>query len=85
MSLLSNCKEFAQLGIGNSQGLVKVVLCRSKIPLNLPLQRETFNVSLGMVEIPRPFDRAQGMLQAKRKSVMPAQAGIQVRLREGTT
>jgi len=25
-----------------------------------------------MVEIPRPFDRAQGMLQAKRKFVMPA-------------
>jgi len=30
-----------------------------------------------MVEIPRPFDGAQGMLQAKKKSVMPAQAGIQ--------
>jgi len=30
-----------------------------------------------MVEIRRPFDRAQGMLQAKRGSVMPAQAGIQ--------
>jgi hypothetical protein len=30
----------------------------------------------GMVEIPRPFDGAQGMLQAKRKSVMPAKAGI---------
>jgi hypothetical protein len=26
----------------------------------------------GMVEIPRPFDRAQDMLQAKRKSVIPA-------------
>ena len=25
-----------------------------------------------MLEIPRPFDGAQGMLQAKRKSVMPA-------------
>ena len=25
-----------------------------------------------MVEIPRPFDRAQDMLQAKRRSVMPA-------------
>ena len=31
----------------------------------------------GMVEIPRPFDVAQDMLQAKRYSVMPAQAGIQ--------
>ena len=30
-----------------------------------------------MVEIPRPFDGAQGMLQAKRRSVMPAHAGIQ--------
>ena len=28
----------------------------------------------GMVEIPRPFDGAQGMLQAKRRSVMPAQS-----------
>ena len=27
-----------------------------------------------MVEIPRPFDRAQGRLQAKRKFVMPAHA-----------
>ena len=32
----------------------------------------------GMVEIPRPFDPAQGMLQEKRKSVMPA-----LRLRSG--
>jgi len=31
----------------------------------------------GMVEIPRPFDGAQGMLQAKTKSVMRVQAGIQ--------
>jgi len=31
----------------------------------------------GMVQSPRFFDRAQGLLQAKRKSVMPAQAGIQ--------
>ena len=31
----------------------------------------------GMVEIPRPFEGAQGMLEAKRKSVMPANAGIQ--------
>ena len=31
----------------------------------------------GMVEMPRPFDGAQGMLQAERKSVMPANAGIQ--------
>jgi len=31
----------------------------------------------GMIDIPRPFDRAQGMLHAKRSSVMPAQAGIQ--------
>ena len=30
-----------------------------------------------MVEIPRLFDRAQDMFQAKRRSVMPAQAGIQ--------
>jgi hypothetical protein len=26
----------------------------------------------GMVEIPRPFDRAQGMFQVKRRSVMSA-------------
>ncbi len=32
----------------------------------------------GMVEIPRPFDLAQGMLEAKGKLVMPAKAGIQV-------
>ena len=30
----------------------------------------------GMVEVPRPFDRAQDMLQAKGKFVMPAKAGI---------
>ena len=30
-----------------------------------------------MVEMPRPFDRAQGILQPKRSSVMPAHAGIQ--------
>ena len=29
-----------------------------------------------MVKIPRPFDRAQDMIQAKRRSVMPAKAGI---------
>lgn len=32
---------------------------------------------MGMVETFRPFDRTQHMLQAKRKSVMPADAGIQ--------
>jgi hypothetical protein len=30
-----------------------------------------------IVEIHRPFDGAQGMLQAKRNSVMPANAGVQ--------
>ena len=45
----------------------------------------------GVVEIPRPFDRAQDMLQAKRRSVMPAPdqsrgqapAGIEVIRRRG--
>ena len=31
----------------------------------------------GMFEIPRPFDAAQDTLQAKRRFVMPAKAGIQ--------
>jgi hypothetical protein len=31
----------------------------------------------GMVEIPRPFDSVQGMLEAKRSFVMPAQVGIE--------
>ena len=31
----------------------------------------------GMVEIPRPFAMTADMLQAKRSSVMPAEAGIQ--------
>jgi hypothetical protein len=35
----------------------------------------------GMVEIPRPFDLAQGRLEAKRGFVMPAQAGIDLRAR----
>jgi len=34
-----------------------------------------------MVEIPRPYDVAQGRLQAKRKFVMPAKAGIHLRAR----
>ena len=37
----------------------------------------------GMDEILRSFDRAQGVLEAKRSSVMPAQAGIQVFPRRG--
>ena len=31
----------------------------------------------GMVEIPRPFDRVQGMLKARRRSVMPVKASIE--------
>ena len=38
-------------------------------------------VSLEMDQIPRPFDLAQGRLQAKRRFVMPAKAGIQIRIR----
>jgi hypothetical protein len=34
-----------------------------------------------MVEIPRPFDLAQGRLEVKRGFVMPAQAGIHLRAR----
>jgi hypothetical protein len=34
-----------------------------------------------MVEIPRPFDLAQGRLEAKIRFVMPAQAGIHLRAR----
>jgi hypothetical protein len=34
-----------------------------------------------MVEIPRPFEKPQGKLEAKRKFVMPAQAGIHLRAR----
>jgi len=29
-----------------------------------------------MVEIPRPFEKPQGKLEAKRRFVMPAKAGI---------
>jgi hypothetical protein len=36
-----------------------------------------------MVEIPRPFDVAQGRLQVKRGFVMPAQAGIHLRALQG--
>jgi hypothetical protein len=32
-----------------------------------------------MIEIPRPFDGAQDMLQAKRRSVIPLENGIQVK------
>jgi hypothetical protein len=35
----------------------------------------------GMVEISRPFDLAQGRLEAERGFVMPAQAGIHLRAR----
>jgi len=33
-----------------------------------------------MVEIPRPFEKPQGRLQAKRRFVIPAKAGIHLRL-----
>jgi len=37
------------------------------------------DVSLGDGWNPLPFDRAQGMLQARRKSVIPLENGIQVK------
>jgi hypothetical protein len=52
LSFLSNSKRPAQLGIGNSQGLVQVVLCRSKIPPSLPLQKATDHAVIALIEHP---------------------------------